>query len=147
MAMSSASDFIPGYEFSVNMDGFMYSFGKVSNMASTVEVETIVEGGNNDSPVIFRKPKKNPDYLLLERALHSTVTDTAFSFFSVGKKIDAITISVKKNGKIVRTFFASGGVIIEREFSPLDALESAVLVQTLKIAHTGLTEVALPFSL
>ena len=147
MAISSSSDFIPGYEFTVNMDGFNYSFGKVSNLTSASEIETIVEGGNNDAPVILRKPKKNPDYLLLERALHSTVADLAFSFFSVGTKVDAITISVKKNGKTVRTFFASGCVIVEREFSPLDALDSAVLLKSLKIAHTGLTEVALPFGL
>lgn len=147
MGQSKASDFIPGYSFSVNLDGFMYSFGKVSNLSGTVEVETIIDGGKNDSPVILRKPKKTPDYLVLERALHSTFTDTAFSFFSVGKKISAITISVNKDGKTVRMFFASDGVIVSREFSPLDALESSVMVQCLRIAHTGLTEVALPFGL
>ena len=147
MGVSSAKDFIPGYSFTVNLDGFNYSFSRVSNLAGSCEIETIVEGGSNESPVILRKPKRTPDFLLFERGLHSTLTDTAFSFFSVGKKIDAITISVKKNGNIVRMFFASGGIIVEREFSSLDALESTVMVQTLKIAHTGLTEVALPFSL
>ena len=37
----------------------------------------------NDAPVILRKPKRSPDYLILERALHSTLTDIAFSFFTV----------------------------------------------------------------
>ena len=145
MAKSSAKDFIPGYEFSVNLDGAMYSFSRVTNLTSSTEIETIVDGGNNDSPIILRKPKKSPDFLLLERALHSTLTDMAFAFFTVGRKIDAITISVQKNGSTVRMFFATGGVIVEREFSPLDAVESTVMVQSLKIAHTGLTEVPLPF--
>lgn len=147
MAKSSASDFIPGYEFSVNLDGFMYSFSRVTNLSSSTEIDTIVEGGNNDAPVILRKPKRSPDFLVLERALHSTLTDIAFAFFTVGRKIDAITISVQKNGSTVRMFFATGGVIVAREFSPLDAVESSVMVQSLKIAHTGLTEVPLPFSL
>ncbi len=147
MAKSSSSDFIPGYEFSVNLDGFMYSFSRVTNLSSSAEIETIVEGGNNDSPVILRKSKRSPDYLMLERALHSTFTDMAFSFFTVGRKIDAITISVQKNGSTVRMFFAAGGVIVEREFSPLDAVESTILVQSLKIAHTGLTEIPLSFGL
>ena len=143
MAKSAASDFIPGYSFSVNLDGFMYSFGKVTNLSSTVDIETIVNGGDNDSPVILRKPKRNPDYLILERALHSTFTDMAFSFFTVGRQISAITVSVNKDGKTVRMFFATNGIIVQREFSPLDALESSVMIQSLKIAHTGITEMPL----
>ena len=140
MGKSSASDFIPGYSFSVNLDGFMYSFGKVTNLSSTVDIETIVNGGNNDGPVILRKPKKNPDFLILERALHSTLTDMAFSFFTVGRQISAITIMVNKDGKTVRMFFVANGIIVQREFSPLDALDSSVMLQSLKIAHTGITE-------
>lgn len=143
----ASSDFIPGYSFSVNFDGVSYSFGRVSNLSGSIEVDTIQEGGNNDSPIILRKPKKKPDYLILERALHSTVTDVAFSFFKEGKQISAITITVKKDGKTVRMFFISNGVIVQREFSPLDALESAVLLQSLKIAHSGITELPLPFGL
>lgn len=147
MGVSSASDFITGYQFTVNLDGFSYSFGRVTNLSGSIEVETIVEGGNNDYPIILRKPKRSPDFLLLERALHSTLTDMAFAFFSVGRKIDAITISVQKNGSTVRMFFASGGVIVEREFSPLDAVDSSVMVQSLKIAHTGLTEIPMPLGI
>ncbi|MBR5091555.1 MAG: hypothetical protein IK093_19200 [Ruminiclostridium sp.] len=143
MGMSSASDFIPGYSFTVNLDGIPFSFGKVYNLSSSVEIETIVNGGINDAPVILRKPKRNPDFLVLERALHSTVTDMAFSVLTVGTIISAITISVNKDGKTVRMFFATNGIVVEREFSPLDALESAVLVQSLRIAHTGITEVPL----
>lgn len=143
----ASSDFIPGYSFSVNFDGFSYSFGRVSNLGGTIEIDTIQEGGNNDSPVILRKPKKSPDYLILERALHSTLTDVAFSFFKEGRLITAITITVKKDGKTVRMFFITNGVIVQREFSPLDALESSVLLQSLKIAHSGMTELPLPFGL
>ncbi|MCR4780973.1 MAG: phage tail protein [Ruminiclostridium sp.] len=143
----AASDFIPGYSFSVNFDGFSYSFGRVSNLGGTIEIDTVVEGGNNDAPVILRKPKRTPDYLILERALHSTLTDVAFSFFKEGRLISAITITVKKNNKTVRMFFITNGVIVQREFSPLDALESGIMLQSLKIAHSGMTELPLPFGL
>ncbi len=143
MGQSSASDFIPGYSFSVNMDGINYSFGKVSNLTSTAEIDTIVNGGQNDAPVILRKPRRSPDFLILERALHSTLTDIAFAFFTVGRQISAITISVNKDGKTVRMFFVTDGIIVQREFSPLDALDSQVMVQSLKIAHTGITELPL----
>lgn len=143
----ASSDFIPGYSFSVNLDGFNYSFSRVSNLSGAMEIDTIIEGGNNDAPVILRKPKKSPDYLILERALHSTVSDVAFAFFKEGRKISAITITVKRNGSTVRMFFITNGVIVQREFSPMDALESSVLLQSLKIAHTGITELPLPFGL
>ena len=143
MGQSSASDFIPGYSFSVNLDGVNFSFGKVTNLSNSVEIETIVNGGANDEPVILRKPKRSPDYLILERALHSTLTDVAFAYFTVGRLISAITISVNKNGKTVRMFFATNGIIVQREFSPLDALDSQVMLQSLKIAHTGITEMPL----
>lgn len=143
----ASSDLIPGYSFNVNFDGFNYSFTKVSNLSSSVEIETIIEGGNNSAPVILRKPKRSPDYLIMERGLHSTVADLAFSFFTAGKKISVITITVQRNGSIVRVFTATDAVIVQREFSPLDAMESTVMLQSLKIAHSGLTEVALPFGL
>ena len=143
----ASKDFIPGYSFSVNFDGFSYSFSRVSNLGGSIEVDTIQEGGNNDAPVVLRKPKRSPDYLILERALHSTLTDVAFSFFKEGRQISAITITVKKDGKTVRMFFITNGIIVQREFSPLDALESSVLLQSLKIAHSGITELPLPFGL
>ena len=141
----SSSDFIPGYSFTVLFEAFPCSFAKVSNLSGSIEIDTIQEGGNNDSPIIVRKPKKNPDFLVLERALHSTVSDVAFSVFKEGKRLDSITINVKKDGKTVRVFNITNGVIVAREFSPLDALESSVMVQSLTIAHTGMTEVPLPF--
>ncbi len=143
----ASSDFIPGYSFTVNFDGVPCSFGRVSNMSGSIEIETIQEGGFNDSPVILRKPKRSPDYLILERALHSTLSDVAFAVFKEGRTITSILINVKKDGKIVRIFHVSNGIIVQREISPLDAVESSVLLQSLKIAHTGMTEIPLPFGI
>ena len=140
----SSSDFIPGYSFTVLFEAFPCSFARVSNLSGSIEIDTIQEGGS-ETPVIIRKPKKNPDYLILERALHSTLSDVAFSVFKEGRKISSITINVKKDGKTVRVFNIMNAVIVAREISPLDALESSVMVQSLKIAHMGMTEVPLPF--
>ena len=141
----SSSDFIPGYSFTVIFEAFPCSFARVSNLSGSIDIDTIQEGGNNDSPIIVRKPKKNPDFLILERALHSTLSDVAFAVFKEGRKISSITINVQKDGKTVRIFNIANAVIVAREFSPLDALDSQVMVQSLKIAHTGMTEVPLPF--
>lgn len=143
---TNASDLIPNYSFTVRLDMLSFGFKKVSNLTSTIDVDTIIDGGTNDAPVIVRKPKKNPDMLILEKGLSTTMKDLEFGLlFKEGRKIDNISIDVKRDGKTVRMFSVSGGVIVGREFSPLDSLEGDVLLESLKIAHTGITEVPLPF--
>lgn len=144
----SVGDLIPNYSFTVKLDLLSFGFKKVSNMTSTIDIETIIDGGNNDSPVIVRKPKKNPDMLILEKGLSSTMKDLEFGLlFKEGRKVDNISIDVKRDGKTVRMFSVSGGVIVGREFSPLDSLDGEVLLESLKIAHTGITEIPLPFGI
>ena len=143
--MSSAASPIPNYSFSVMFDMFKVGFSKISNISGTAEIETIVNGGHNDAPVILRKPKRNPDMLIFERGLHCSLSDMALSYFTEGRKVDSITINVKRDGKTVRMFFVTGGIIVRREYAPLDAMGDSVFLEALQIAHTGLTELALPF--
>ncbi len=144
----SAGDLIPNYSFTVKLDMLSFGFKKVSNMTSTIDIETIIDGGTNDAPVIVRKPKKNPDMLILEKGLSTTMKDLEFGLlFKEGRKIDSISIDVKRDGKTVRMFSVSGGVIVGREFSPLDSLDGEILLESLKIAHTGITEIPLPFGI
>ncbi len=145
--MSSAKDLIPGYSFEVTLDGISFSFSKVSNISGSIDIDTIIDGGKNDAPVILRTPKRSPDMLLLERGLYTSFNDTIFSLFKEGTQIATISINVLRNGSIVRMFYISSGVVVARQFSPLDALSSSVFTVTLQIAHTGITEIALPFSL
>lgn len=145
--MASASDLIPGYSFKVSFDQISFSFSKVTNLAGSIEIETIVSGGTNDSPVILRKPKRNPDMLILEKGLYTSTRDVAFAMFTEGRKISVINIDVLRNGSVCRMFYVNNAIIIKREFSPMDALESSVFMQSMQIAHTGLTEIPLPFSM
>ena len=141
----SASDLIPNYSFTVKLDMLSFGFKKVSNMTSTIDIETIIDGGTNDAPVIVRKPKRNPDMLILEKGLSTSMKDLEFGLlFKEGRKIDSISIDVKRDGKTVRMFSVTGGVIVGREFSPLDSLDGEVLLESLRIAHTGITEIPLP---
>ena len=142
--MSSASTLIPNYSFSVTFDMFKVGFSKISNISASAEIDTIINGGHNDAPVILRKPKRNPDMLVFERGIHCSLSDLAFSYFTEGRKVDSITINVQRDGKTVRMFFVSGGIIVRREYAPLDAMGNQVFLEALQVAHTGITEVALP---
>lgn len=145
--MGSAKDIIPSYSFEVSLDGIKFSFSKIENISSSIDIDTIVDGGNNNAPVILRKPKTNPDVLVLQKGMYTSMKDCSFALLKEGTKIGSINISVLRNGSTVRMFFITNGVIVKREFSPLDSLESAVMIECLQIVHTGLTEIPLPFAL
>lgn len=142
--MSSASTLIPNYSFSVNFDMFKVGFSKISNISGSAEIDTIINGGHNDAPVILRKPKRTPDMLVFERGLHCSLSDLALSYFTEGRKVDSITINVRRDGKTVRMFFVSNAIIVRREYAPLDAMGNQIFLQALQVAHTGITEIALP---
>lgn len=133
--MSSANDLIPSYSFEVTLDSVSSSFSKVSNICGNIQYDSYVEGGVNDAPVIFRKPKSTPDTLILERGVTDSIKGKVFAVIKEGCKISEIQINVLKNGKTVRTFYANNGVIVGRQFSDLDASESSVMYETLQIIH------------
>ena len=136
----SAGDMVPAYSFQVSLDSISFSFSKVSNISSSIQYDAIVEGGSNDAPLLLPKPKSSPDMLTLEKGVTTSLKAKVFALIKEGCKISEIEIDVLKDGKTVRSFYASDGVIVAKQFSDLDASESAMFVEALHIAHTGLTE-------
>ena len=136
----SAGDMVPAYSFQVSLDSISFSFSKVTNISSSIQYDAIVEGGSNDAPLILPKPKSSPDMLTLEKGVTTSLKAKVFALIKEGCKISEIEIDVLKDGKTVRSFYASDGVIVAKQFSDLDASESAMFVEALHIAHTGLTE-------
>ena len=136
----SAGDMVPAYSFQVSLDSISFSFSKVSNISSSIQYDAIVEGGSNDAPLLLPKPKSSPDMLTLEKGVTTSLKAKVFALIKEGCKISEIEIDVLKDGKTVRSFYASDGVIVAKQFSDLDASESAMFVEALHIAHTGLVE-------
>jgi len=143
--MTSHNSYLPNYSFEVRIEGICFGFSKVNNISGSIEFDTIIDGGHNDAPVILQKPKHTPDMIIFEKGLKANLSDFMFSMFTEGKKVASIMIFVKLNGQIKRIFSVSNGVIVRREFAPLDAMGEEVFIEALQIAHTGLTEIALPF--
>ena len=59
---------VPSHSFLVAIGPALFSFSRVSNLVSQIEYDAVTEGGNNDYPHLFKKPKSQPDTLILERA-------------------------------------------------------------------------------
>jgi len=143
--MSSHNSYLPNYSFEVRIDGFSFGFAKVHNISGSIEFDTIVNGGHNDAPVILPKSKRTPDMIVFEKGLKAGLSDLAFSLLTEGKKVANVLIFVKLNGQIKRIFSITNGIIVRREFSPLDAMGDEVFMEAMQVAHTGLIEIAVPF--
>ena len=136
---------VPSHSFLVTIGPAMFSFSKISNLMSRVEYDSIIEGGNNDYPHLFKKAKTQPDTLILEKGVRTRSSDLSFNLLTEGMQVEMVTIMLLKNGTdLEKVFFFKKGMIVKRQFSTLDAMSNELLIETLEIAHSGLVEVPIP---
>lgn len=132
---------VPGHSFLVTFGVMVFSFSKVSNIVTQIEYDAVNEGGNNDYPLLFRKPKTRPDTLILERGIRTRGTDLAFDLLREGVQIELGTILLLKNGiDLEKVFYFKKGIIVKRQFSDLDAMSDDIVIESMEIAHTGLVQ-------
>lgn len=142
MAFDSREKLVPSHSFLVTIGDVTFSFSKVSNLVAQIEYDAVVEGGNNDYPHLFRKPKSKPDTLILEKGVRTRKTDSEFELVE-GMQVELVTIMLLKDGvNLERVFYFKKGIIVKRQFSNLDAMSNELLIETLEIAHSGLLEVS-----
>ena len=136
---------VPSHSFLVTIGPAMFSFSKISNLMSRVEYDSIIEGGNNDYPHLFKKANTQPDTLILEKGVRTRSSDLVFNLLTEGMQVEMVTIMLLKNGTdLEKVFFFKKGMIVKRQFSTLDAMSNELLIETLEIAHSGLVEVPIP---
>ena len=133
---------LSGCNFLVTIGYEIFSFSKVSNLVAQVEYDVVQEGGNNEYPLIFPKPKTNPDTLILEKGVREWTVDPMFNSLWEGMQVEQVTILLFKHGILLKkALFFKKGLITKRTFSDLDALRGELLIETLEIAHSGLIEI------
>lgn len=125
-------------QFVVGLNLDIYSFAKVTNITGKLELETIEEGGYNDSPRMFRKAKTSPDTLILEKGVQTSGVDDALT---LGAVVNAGMVLVMRDGSIAKQYTFEYGIITKWETDGLDAMSSNLLIRRIEISHTGLVEV------
>lgn len=136
---------VPSHSFLVTIGPAVLSFSKVSNLEAKVEYDAVIEGGNNDYPHLFRKPKTTPDTLILEKGVWTRSSDAVFSLLREGMQLELVTIMLMKDGTdLEKVFYFKRGMIVRRQFSNLDAMQDELLIESLEIAHSGLVEIPIP---
>ena len=138
-------EYITGTEFDVRFDLVKVSFTKVTNIGSKIEYDTFVEGGKNDTPLYFKRPKTKPDTIIFEKGLHNSAGSNFFGLLKEGMRVKSVMIFVKHNGKTNRILYFDEGLILSKEFSVMDAMSNSVLIEKMEIAHSGLKEMPVLF--
>ncbi len=137
------AEFLTGLEFDVRFDLVRVSFSKVTNVGSKIEYDTFIEGGQNDTPLYLKKPKKQPDTIIFEKGIHTGITSNIFGMLKEGMRVKNVMIFVRSQGKTDRILYFDSGLVLSKEFGDFDAVNNAVLIERMEIAHSGLKE--MPF--
>lgn len=127
--------------FIVTLGPLMFSFSKVTNISDSVELEIVEEGGYNDSPRFFRKPKSHVETLVLERGVQSGDSLGLDLFLKAGMHIYVAIIIVMNGSSIAKAYSFEEGIVTKWETGGLDAMAKGILIKTLEISHTGLLEI------
>lgn len=125
--------------FIVTLGTMTYSFSKVTNISNSLELETVPEGGYNDSPRFFPRQKTKAETLVLERGVQAG--DRQGTELKVGMHVYIAIIMVMNEGKAAKTYSFEEGIVTKWEVGGLEAVGKQILVEKVEIAHTGLLEI------
>jgi len=128
-------------KFKVILNGMLLGFSKVSNISTTMEFETVVEGGMNDCVHYLPKPRQSMDKLILEYGIASgeLTRTTLTAGYELTKGI-VIMVMGDKGMIPTATYQANWGIVTKWEIDTLDATSSGLLIKKVEISHNGLSE-------
>ena len=128
-------------KFNVILNGMPLGFSKVSNISSTMEFETVVEGGVNDRVHYLPKPRQSLDKLILEYGIASgeLLRTTLTAGYELTRGI-VIMVMPDKGAVPTATYVATWGIVTKWEIDTLDATSSGLLIKKVEISHSGLDE-------
>ena len=139
--MASQDNLAKRTKFNVILDGMPLGFSKISNISSTMEFETVVEGGVNDRVHYLPKPRQSLDKLILEYGIASgeLLRTTLTAGYELTKGI--IIMVMPDSGMVpTATYQANWGIVTKWEIDTLDATSSGLLIKKVEISHSGLDE-------
>lgn len=127
--------------FHVILGEWMYSFARVSNISSSVEVETVNEGGVNEHPALLYKQKSQAEALVLERGI-AVKPELKSTRLKAGTMVKGGIVLVRNGRMLFKAYSFEEGIITRWEMSALDAMGKDVLIEKLEIRHSGLEEIS-----
>ena len=130
----------PAYFIEVEIGGITTHFRSVSGLKIETEVVEYQEGGSN-GPIRKLPGVTRYGNIRLSRAL--TADRSLYKWFVAQKqnaaRVDGLIALVDRQGTRVASWTFTNGFPVKWELSELDAAKSEVVIETIEIAHEGLT--------
>lgn len=142
--MIDRSRLLRANQFELIIGSYVLGFSKAFNLENSIEYDSYVEGGLNDSPWIWHKPSQQPHMLTLEKGAQTRPVFGEKLKLLPGTEIEgglALLVNDAKNNT-KRTFICEQAVIVKWEISPLDAMSDEILIEKIEIAHSGLKDIS-----
>lgn len=121
--------------FQVTIDGSIVSFAKVSGVESSMEYETLQEGGVNWGPQLLPLPQKQIKTMKFERGIQSqgspAINLTPGLQLSTGIGVAVLN----PEGKAIARFTVKDVTVVKWELGGLDAQGNSVLLETFEVAY------------
>lgn len=136
-----------GYNFTFTFGKTEYGFSKISGLETSLELETIPEGGLNGWVHTVPAPQKQPKKLVLEVGVGPS---SGLDHLCVGRRLPGTcSIIVYKNAaiqtadtqRIARKYDLHSPMITACKTGTLDARSNTVLIDTLEMVYQRLTQV------
>ncbi|MCM1119703.1 MAG: phage tail protein [bacterium] len=127
-------DPIPGYRFTVFLNGMIMGFQKVSGIGREVETEVYHEGGLNTRVHVFPKYCNKEKTLLMEKG---ACKGTLHPFCLVGDRLEGpLNLIVMDNqGNPLKSYLFTGLTVKAWEVGELSAEQSAILTDRFEVSY------------
>lgn len=127
-------DPVPGYRFSVFLDGTIMGFQKVTGMSREIETEVYHEGGLNTEVHIFPKACGGERVLRMEKGVYS---GGEHIFCMAGAKLDGVlNLVVMDNlGIPLKSYIFTGLLVKKWEVGELSADQNSILIDSFEVCY------------
>ncbi len=133
--------FMPNHRFIVTVGILVSSFSSVSNIESSIEFDTVQEGGVNDHVLTWPKPTSQQHRLVLEKGAGRFNPLFVNNKAQVGRqfKVPGVIVTLGTDGLPTgRIYTFENPMIVRWEATNLDAMNAQVTIDRMEIVHDGL---------
>ena len=137
---SRNTDWLPSYNFQVQIGTDIISFSKISSIEMTIETEALMEGGESRYSHTLYKPPSVEKTLHMERGVASTtVLEKRLRVGAIFGVLHIFVCDAQRKPK--KAYEVRQVVLKKRSFTDLDAMSDEVFVERLELAYNEITDV------
>lgn len=125
---------LPGYRFTVSINGMLMGFQKISGIRRQIEIETYQEGGMNTRVHVFPKSCSGEQLLHMEKGIYAGIWNP---FSMVGEKLDGVLSVIVMNqlGIPLKSYLFTGLLVKTWEVGEMSAEQNGVLIDSFEVSY------------